>query len=334
MLINRPQQGFGEWDRGKPWWAELVDQDFLLAQRDEYHLIAETCLQPVSYGFGPGSQSVKFQAQAFDFRFVESNHWEALARLQTIARRLRGYVTFVSALPVPIRFAFAGDRVFIPSTYNSGPFPTTRIPGIKSNLWTVEGAKQLAKTMLPRLRKTDDLMDSCEPGSPLDRAMVHAGEALWAPDDLDVIFHCWRSLEAVAQQDVNESGRRNLKKIPGLSRTALRITWSVDKRIGIDLSKEVKELEGCRNAVAHGRVREQDVRTASFSATRQLGIAYAVVGSAAREFQPEATSLLETPVVEDIPPRTAIEEDPDFDERIRRILREQWEERRFQMKSG
>ena len=290
-------------------------------------------------------ESADFPTQAYLFSFDESDHWKAQARLVLLARRLRAYATLVATCPIPIRYAFVGDRIFLPQLFDPGTPSLSPIPGVPAWLFRIEFARKFTRALPERLKWIDSVIERESGESPLDRSVVHIGEAVCASDWLDAFFHCWRAVEIVAGED-ERRGRQESARAKGnappdatgampsqavgnldlLSGTSRPVARTVQSRLNLDITREVASLEDCRDAVAHGQEGPEHVRLVFLNLPRVFGIAYGVTSSALVEKYPESRKYLDIPATSSIPPLETLEEDdPAFAERIRESLHAQYD---------
>lgn len=355
MLITRKAQGDRSADSHGMWWWGLIDAEFELFQENRFNLVAETVVIPIGFKneVGKPPELVRFDNPAFKFTFSEPDYWKAIARLHFTIQRLRSYLAVVAAQPVPMRYLLVGDRILAPGAFDTGSvFGVRRIPGSEEPFRSLETAQQSARNVVQKSRSADHLIDAIVEGSPLDRALTHAGNALWVVDELDAYLHCWRSIDAVFAIEVQHLQKLGRSKPQlrdnGFARGVLdnldwdgsgpdavkavsersRIGYTVFEHLGLDLAEDVDDLARARRALAHGDVSFEEFQLIVNKLPRMLAIAYRVTCSALLRELGDAHGLVEILPATSIPPAQIVYEmDPEMTKRIRQAARDDYERR-------
>jgi len=356
MLIARKALGGDPADSQGMWWSGLIAAEFESFQENRFNLVAETTVTPIGFRNEAGKppQLVEFDNVALKFTFSEPDYWKAIARLHFTVQRLRSYLAVVAAQPVSMRYLLVGDRILASGVFDTGSvFGLRRIPGLEEPFRSLETAQQSARNVVQNSRFADHLMDVIEEGSPLDRALTHAGNALWVVDELDAFLHSWRTIDAVfaietqrllklgrgqSQPSNNQFAKGVLDRLDwdesesdarrNVSERS-RIGYTVFEHLGLDLSEDIDDLARVRRALAHGDVSFEEFQLIVNKLPRMLAIAYRVVCSALLRQVAEAHGVVEVLPTTGIPPaRIEYEMDPEMTKRIRQAAREEYERRR------
>ena len=342
MIISRASACYGDSVFPGGWWDEFLRPATSFQVEDEYNLIAETVIPSVQI-FPPGHPDnvlVKFESVAFKFTFREEKHWVALARLNLLSRRLRSYLAVVATVPVPLRYVFAGDRILMPFQHT---VPEGLVPW---RLIQMDGAGLSPKRMsafaerLPALlRHADTLVTVEDPGTLIDRAVLHLGEAIWSEDDLYRFFEGWLAIDAIASEDwriareaflsgrnhcdekwcVDSFGRyrgAQPRRVP----LSIRTRFAVHKRLSLDISDDIDVLTKLRNDVAHADLSAGSFFKIQEKFGRLFSIAYAMTTDAMVEARPDMSAVITALPVSKIPPATVVYEE---DETLKKVVREQ-----------
>jgi hypothetical protein len=202
----------------------------------------------------------------------------------------------------------------IPQAYSlpdPGP-PLSPVPGIKARLMDPDEATSFAETLPRRLREVDSLLASVPESGSLDRMAYHMGQAIWTADPVDRFFHAWRVVEVVSEFDFGRARDADAAGNPvpaddylravrapllqsGQARIGvrLRIERTLKSRLDLELGNELKLLLGCRDRIAHGSVRTEEVRVATLHGPRLLCIADLLATRVLCESYPRLEGLIE-----------------------------------------
>ena len=337
-----------------PWWYRLIDAERAAFQENQFNVIAQTTMPGVAVGASEDSKgpSIYSENVAFQYNISDTDYWRAIARLEFILQRLRSYLAVAAARPVPLRYAFVGDRIERGGEYAVSPFSHRQVPGSNGPYLSMDTLWQTIRTVVAKAPSIDGFMERIPEGSALDRALTHAGNALWVVDDLDAYLHCWRAIEAAFGIEVDlllsqgkgavptgrnpfesavreriQWGRRGTEASKDVSQAA-RIGYTVCERLGYDLSEDIEEIVSARRAVAHGDVSLEEFRLVESKLFRMIGLSHRVVCSALLGGFADAKGVVETLPNSSIPTaQVELEDDPAMTERIHQHLREEYEKR-------
>lgn len=213
------------------------------------------------------------------------------------AKRVRNCLAFLAEVPVPIRYAFASQRILWRESYNVEMIMRYH-PEIRA--LSDEATREWFAHLEKAFPRAEELLSRIPPMSPLGRAVSLVGDAIWSSDIEEAFLYAWRAVDVVAKEDFSRVRRlEGEAKAVALARyralapdevlpeehwrgpsVSTRIRVTVSERVQGVADERVREFNKLRGAVAHDTVDVDQFRRVLDCRWEAIHIARKVVESA------------------------------------------------------
>ena len=252
---------------------------------------------PISPETTPIAQVLQPPNGTVIYGFEEEDERRQIHGMFLGAKRVRNCLAFLAEVPVPIRYAFASQRILWRESYNVEMVmryhPEIRAP-------SDEGGREWFAHLEKAFGRAEDLLRRIPPMSPLGRAVSLVGDAIWSSDVEESFLYAWRAVDVVAKEDFSavrrlegEARALSLAKYQALGpdevvpeehwrgpSVSTRIRVTVADRVQGVADERVREFNRLRGAVAHDTVDVDQFRRVLDCRWEAVHIARKVVESA------------------------------------------------------
>jgi hypothetical protein len=252
---------------------------------------------PISPETTPIAQVLQPPNGTVIYGFEETDERRQIHGMFLGAKRVRNCLAFLAEVPVPIRYAFASQRILWRESYN--------VEMIMRYHPEIRGASDEAKRewfshLEGAFGRAEELLRRIPPMSPLGRAISLVGDAIWSSDIEESFLYAWRAVDVAAKEDFSavrrlEGGDREraLERYTSLAADEVSAEnhWrgpSVSTRIRVTVAnrandvgdEKTKEFNKLRGAIAHDTVDVDQFRRVLENRWEAIHIARRVVESA------------------------------------------------------
>ena len=255
---------------------------------------------PISPETTPIAQVLRPPNGTVVYAFEESDERRQIHGMFLGAKRVRNCLAFLAEVPVPIRYAFASQKMLWRESYDVEMImryhPEVRNP---SDVGTRAWFDHLAQSF----GRAEDILRRIHPMSPLGRSISLVGDAIWSSDIEESFLYAWRAVDVVAKSDYTtarrlEGAARDRALAPyaaldveGTNEANCNHGPSVSNKVRVTVGnrapgvadEKVREFNKLRGAVAHDTVDIDQFRRVLESRWEAVHIARTVVESSIRE---------------------------------------------------